>query len=140
APVCVSGNTAVLAPTYVPSGVGGKPTVRFAAVNVQIVSGSGATAGAVNGKGNLVIGYDENPGAVAQTGSHDLVLGRNHSFTGYSEILNGYNDTASGAYVTTLGYTNTASASYATVTGGANNTASGTYASISGGARNQATA
>src|SRR5262245_4924018 len=42
-PVCGSGKTAVLAPTYVPSGVGGKPTVQFAAVNVQIVSGSGAT-------------------------------------------------------------------------------------------------
>src|SRR5205807_9418104 len=61
APSCSSGTTAVLAPTFVASGVGGEPTVRFAAVNVQIVSGSGATNGAVNGTGNLVIGYDENP-------------------------------------------------------------------------------
>src|SRR5438067_2126009 len=60
-PSCGSGTTAVLAPTYVASGVGGKPTVVFAAVNVQVVSGSGATDGAVNGKGNLVLGYDENP-------------------------------------------------------------------------------
>src|SRR2546427_4427760 len=58
-PSCSSG-TAVLAPTFVSSGVGGKPTVRFSGVNVQIVSGSGSTSGAVNGEGNLIIGYAEN--------------------------------------------------------------------------------
>src|SRR5438067_10562765 len=68
APSCASGTTAVLAPTYVASGVGGKPTVQFAAVNVQIVSGSGATDGAVNGEGNLVLGYDENPSRRPQSG------------------------------------------------------------------------
>jgi hypothetical protein len=79
-PSCVAGKTAVLAPTYVSSGVGGKPTVQFAAVNVQIVNGSGSTA-SVNATGNLVLGYDENPGGRAQTGSHDLILGQNQSFT-----------------------------------------------------------
>src|SRR5438105_7317839 len=47
APSCGAGTTPVLAPTYVPSGVGGKPTVQFASVNVQIVSGSGKTDGVV---------------------------------------------------------------------------------------------
>src|SRR5919204_3281661 len=83
APSCGAGTTAVLAPTYVASGVGGKPTVQFAAVNVQIVSGSGATDAAVNGKGNLVIGYDENPASRPQTGSHDLILGERNAWTGY---------------------------------------------------------
>lgn len=55
-PSCGAGKTAVLAPTYVAAGVGGKPTVQFAAVNVQIVSGSGSTNAAVNGRGNLVAG------------------------------------------------------------------------------------
>src|SRR5690242_14733061 len=50
APSCGTGTTAVLAPTYVSAGVGGKPTVRFAAVNVQIVNGAAATA-TVNGTG-----------------------------------------------------------------------------------------
>src|SRR4051794_1071846 len=59
APSCGAGTTAVLAPTYVPSGVGGKPTVQFAAVNVQVVSGSGSTTGTLNGEGNLVVGYAE---------------------------------------------------------------------------------
>src|SRR5262245_8185163 len=82
APSCGASTTAVLAPTYVGAGVGGKPTVRFASVNVQILNGSGATANA-NGTGNLVLGYDESPGA--QTGSHDLVLGRNQTFSGFGD-------------------------------------------------------
>jgi hypothetical protein len=139
-PSCGAGKTPVLAPTYVSSGVGGKPTVQFAAVNVQIVSGSGTTNGTVNGKGNLVIGYDEDPAAKAQSGSHDLILGRNHSFTGYAQLLGGFQNTASANYATVLGISNTASGSYATVTGGQNNAAKNTAASVSGGEFNKATA
>src|SRR6266446_1993728 len=69
APSCGAGTTAVLAPTYFSSGVGGKPTVKFAAVNVQIVSGSASTSGAVNGEGDLVIGYAENSNSFSQAGS-----------------------------------------------------------------------
>src|SRR4051812_43116612 len=43
--------------SYIVNGVGGRPTIRFTGVNVQVVSGSGATDGAVNGAGNLVVGY-----------------------------------------------------------------------------------
>src|SRR5436305_713667 len=49
-PTCAAGTTAVLAPSFVSAGVGGKPTVVFSGVNVQILSGSGATNGAVNGE------------------------------------------------------------------------------------------
>src|SRR5436305_2885452 len=94
-PSCAAGTTAVLAPTYVSLGVGGKPTVLFAAVNVQIVNGAGTTA-SLNGEGNLVVGYDENPSQLSQTGSHDLILGRNHSFTGFAQLLAGFQNTASG--------------------------------------------
>jgi hypothetical protein len=34
----------------------GGATLRLSGVNLQIVSGSGSTAGPVNGKGNLIIG------------------------------------------------------------------------------------
>src|SRR5437763_3337628 len=122
APSCGAGKTAVLAPTYVPSGAGGKPTVQFAAVNVQVVSGSGATDGAVNGTGNLVIGYDENPAAQAQTGSHDLILGRNQSFTGFGQLVGGFQNTAAGNYAAVLGNLNTVQGPYASITGGQNNT------------------
>src|ERR1700751_944618 len=57
APRCTAGTTAVLAPPFISAGVGGKPTVEFSALNVQIVSGSGSTNGQVNGTGNLVVGY-----------------------------------------------------------------------------------
>src|SRR5438270_10481854 len=105
APSCGGNETAVLAPTYVSSGVGGKPTVKFSAVNVQILNGAGSTA-SLNGTGNMVVGYDENPSALKQTGSHDLILGRNHSFTGYAELLGGFANTASGNYAAVLGSSN----------------------------------
>lgn len=137
APSCGSG-TAVLAPTYVSSGVGGKPTVQFAAVNVQIVNGAGSTA-SMNGAGNLVVGYDENPAALKQTGSHDLIVGRNHSFTGFAQLVGGFQNTATGNYSAVLGSSNTASGPDATVTGGQNNRAKGTAASVTGGYANTAT-
>jgi hypothetical protein len=34
-------------------------TLQFSGINVQVVSGSGITDGAVNGKGNLIVGYNE---------------------------------------------------------------------------------
>src|SRR5438067_5424869 len=137
APSCGAGTTSVLAPTYVSSGVGGKPTVQFAAVNVQILNGSGSTA-SVNGTGNLVLGYDENPSRRAQTGSHDLVVGRNHSFTGYGELLDGFNNAASGPYASVLGVNSTVSGQYSTVTGGQGNVAKAAAASVSGGYLNTA--
>src|SRR5690349_23345621 len=74
APACAAGSTAVLAPTFVSSGVGGKPTVQFSGVNVQVVSGTGSTSGPVNGEGNLVVGYAENTSERTRTGSNDLVV------------------------------------------------------------------
>lgn len=34
-------------------------TLRFAGVNVQVVSGSGKTSGPVNSLGNLIVGYED---------------------------------------------------------------------------------
>lgn len=84
--------------------------VTFKAVNVRIVNGQGATA-TVNGLGNLLIGYTENPlgaysgcqaskppiptncvkplSASQHSGSHNLVLGYNNSYTQYSSIIGG---------------------------------------------------
>jgi hypothetical protein len=137
APSCGAGTTAVLAPTFVSSGVGGKPTVQFDAVNVQLVDGAGSTA-SVNGTGNLVVGYDENPSNVAQTGSHDLILGRNQSFKGYGELLGGYQNVASGSGATVFGVNNNVSGSYSAVTGGNGNAAKATGASVTGGYMNTA--
>ena len=48
--------------------------VLIEGADLQIVSGSGQTDGEVNGKGNLIIGYNEDFYNL-RTGSHNLVLG-----------------------------------------------------------------
>jgi hypothetical protein len=130
APSC-SGK-AVLAPTYESSGVGGKPTVEFSGVNVQIVDGSGFTS-TVNGTGNLILGYDETPGA--QTGSHDLISGEDQTSTGYGNLVGGYGNNVTGDYATAAGYFNTASGSFS-VAGGDQNTVSGSASTVLGGYHN----
>src|SRR5207249_3777178 len=73
-----------------------KPTIQFSGVNVQIVNGEGKEE-AMNGAGNLVVGYDEFPGE--QTGSHNLVLGRAQTYKGVGSFLAGSGNTASGFLV-----------------------------------------
>src|SRR5262249_11099082 len=137
-PSCGAGKTAVLAPTYVPSGVGGKPTVVFSAVNVQVVSGSGSTSGAVNGEGNLIIGYAENANSFTRVGSHGLVVGANNGWKSFGELVGGNRNQALGNYATVFGNSNTASGG-SSFAAGEVNTASGGASSVSGGAHNAAT-
>ena len=127
---------------YIASGIGGKPTIQFTGVNVQVVSGSRKTNAAVNGAGNLIIGYDEEPGT--QTGSHNLMLGTGQSDTSYGAIIGGLDNTASGPNTFVVGERDTASAEHGSVSGGQGNTASQTEAeggsSVSGGTGNTADA
>ena len=117
-PSCAGGTTAVLAPTYVASGVGGKPTVQFASVNVQIVSGSGSTSGSVNGEGNLVVGYAENSNALSRTGSNNLIVGADNGWTSFGGIIGGSGNMASGAAATLFGEFNTAAGANSFIGGG----------------------
>jgi hypothetical protein len=153
APSCGASTTPVLAPTYVSTGVGGKPTVQFSGVNVQLLNGSGSET-TLNGEGNLVIGYD--PGAGPQTGSHNLVMGTiAQAYTSYggllagaentisapkASVLGGFHNAATGIEsVVTGGQLNLASAQDSQVGGGLGNTASGSESTVSGGADNFAT-
>ena len=129
--------------------------LRFAGMNVQVVNGAGDTA-AVNGLGNLVVGYNEDAttsgcqfgdpcqrdgdgAADVRSGSHMLVVGPYHTYSGYAGIVAGLNNTASGRYASvTGGHRNTASGRYASVAGGGGNTASGIVASVAGGNGNTA--
>jgi hypothetical protein len=151
---CASGSTAVALPAssadqntlisilphvgFQASGVGGKPTIQFSAVNVQLVNGSGSET-TLNGEGNLVIGY--NPKPQAQTGSHNLAFGTSgQSYTSYGGILAGFNNQISGPEASIVGgFNSTASGLTAAITGGEANTASGQDASIGGGLGNRAT-
>lgn len=109
-------------------------TLRFSGMNLQLVDGLGST-GFTNGLGNLLIGYNENPGD--QTGSHNLLLGTDQSFTSWGGIVAGSHNKISGAFASvTGGVNNEASGPWSTVTGGGYNTANGFYSSISGGSEN----
>jgi trimeric autotransporter adhesin len=119
--------------------VDGQPTVRFSGVNVQIVNGQGSTTTS-NGRGNLLLGYNEQRSpAVSRTGSHYLVIGREHQWTTHSGIVSGFRNTATGQYSSvTGGDSNVAFGNHSSVSGGTNNTASGAASSVSGGSGNTA--
>jgi len=137
APSCTSGYTAVLAPTYVASGVGGKPTVVFNAVNLQVVSGGGATNAAPNGEGNVVIGYAENPSDHLQSGSNNLILGYDNGWSGYGELVAGTANMATGDYAAVFGASD-AAGGVASLVAGKSNRAGGPQASVLGGEGNAA--
>ena len=136
-PSCHAGTTAVLAPTYVSKGVGGKPTAEFSRVNVQIVSGSGSTSGAVNGRGNLVVGYAENAKGYARTGSNNLIVGSDNGWTSYGAILGGFANQASARYTAAFGANNRAAGNWSFIAGRDNET-TGAYSSVTGGLFNLA--
>ena len=123
-------------------------TLRFDAMNVQITSGSGATDGKVNGLGNLIIGYnesitpfmDEDKPAGDKSGSHNLIVGRGHNYSGYGGAAVGLDNVIAGNYGLVAGTRNRALGNFSSVTGGQLNTASGWYSSVGGGFRNVASA
>ena len=96
----------MLAPTFVSSGVSGKPTVQFSGGHVQVVSGSGSTSGTLNGEGNLIIGYAENSSGFPQTGSNDLIIGAGNGWSSYGELVGGSFDKATAPYSAAVGLQN----------------------------------
>jgi hypothetical protein len=75
-------------------------------MNFQVVSGSGDTDGDTNGTGNIVIGYDESDDNNDQKdGSHNLIIGRFHSYEGYGGIVAGEDNEVTGASSSILGGT-----------------------------------
>ena len=104
-----------------------------------------------NGLGNLIVGYNELRGDETddRTGSHNIVVGNQHSFASYGGLVAGHRNTISGPYASVSGgYKNAASYQYSSVSGGEinwanshascvgggyNNTASGKWSFVSGG-------
>jgi hypothetical protein len=120
--------------SFLPSGVDGKPTIRFSGVNVQIVSGLGTEEAPVNGAGNLVVGYDESVAPGTQTGSNNIVIGSSEqSYTSYGAILGGEDNLVEGPFSDAFGAHNEAVGEAGSVSGGADNHADGQWSSVSGG-------
>ena len=113
--------------------------VIFEGCNIHIRSGSGATDAAINGLGNLIVGYNEAEPDDVRTGSHNLVVGRLHTYSSYGGFVAGLDNALSGPHASVSGgRRGTASGSAASVSGGNTNTASGINASVSGGSVNTA--
>ncbi len=114
-------------------------TLQFTGINVQILSGSGATDGALNGKGNLIVGYNKSTRGQSRTGSNNLVVGDEHEYTSYGGLVAGRINTIAGPWASVSGGDGTtASGSQASICGGGDNVASGDVASVSGGVFNTA--
>jgi hypothetical protein len=95
-------------------------------------TGPSVNAAALTG---VIVGYDEQrPSPATRTGSHTLVVGPRHEWTGVGGIVAGASNNVTGNNTTVAaGLFNTASGPQLIVTGGQNNTASGVNTAVLGG-------
>jgi len=135
--------------------VHGGQTVRFAGVNVQIVSGSGSTAAdPPNGLGNLIVGYNElreGEGSCDETvgptceyphtscpgGDYNWCNCVNSRWGSHNVIIGKGNNYTSWGWLV-VGRFNTITGWYSSVTGGECNSAENQFASVTGGEANRA--
>jgi len=118
--------------------------------NLNIRNGLGATNGNpadpfskapdstfVNGKGNLIVGYNE---FADHAGSHNVVIGFGNSYHSFGGLLVGFVNRLQAAYASITGGTgNIAAGIGSAVTGGVNNQAVGAHSAVHGGQNNRAT-
>ncbi len=118
----------------------------FSGMNVYVVSGEGNTDAPPNGKGNLIIGYNEPRGGRdlegnphdRREGSHNLVLGTHVNYTGIAGVVTGYQNEIGGEYAVVLGGSaNRADQSFSAILGGSQNTALSELSTAVGGSENQ---
>ena len=139
-------------------------TLVLTGMNLQIVNGLGATDGkdgkgtAVNGLGNLIIGYNEEPTfnerdlrddfehngifgfekPRGRGGSHNLVIGAGHAYESYGGVVAGEDNAIAAPGAAVLGgFDNTAHGTDAAVLGGSHNQAAGEDAVVAGGTFNR---
>ena len=113
----------------------GPDDVTITGANLRIVNGLGTT-NTTNGVGNLIVGYNEErgDGTDTRTGSHNVVVGRQHNFSSFGGLVVAQFNEISGVFASVSGgRRNIASGDFASVSGGFRNTASGDGSSVSGG-------
>lgn len=113
--------------------------IVFTGCNVQIVNGLSSTE-TTNAVGNLIVGYSTDQGDPNDRGgSHNLVVGDNHTYSSFGGFVTGQTNQVTGAFASVSGgFDNIASGDYASVSGGEFNMASGERSSVSGGDTNEA--
>jgi hypothetical protein len=116
----------------------GNNDVTWKGANLHVVNGLEQTS-AVNGAGNIIIGYNESRGEGhdVRTGSHLLIVGSRNNYTGYGGIVAGDLNEVDGSFASVVaGQANRAFNDYSSISGGSNNWAHGDYSSISAGSNN----
>ena len=118
------------------------PHVIFSGANVHIRNGhSWADSLTQNGKGNLILGYNESGGysPAERNGSHTVVVGPYHRYNFGVGLVVGYNSRLGGDGASVSGgLSNNAGGEFSSVSGGSNNQATAMAASVSGGDNNTA--
>lgn len=114
-------------------------TLLISGVNLQLVNGAGSTS-AVNGLGNLIVGYNESDSLTTERGgSHNLVMGRWNQYGSFSGIAHGLRNSVLDAESAVIaGSNNVVSGVRSAVLGGDQNTASGNKVVAMGGVQNEA--
>jgi hypothetical protein len=108
--------------------------LRITGVNLRPLNGLVATD-TTNGLGNLIVGYNEprDSGDNWQTGSHDVVVGKQHQFSSVGGLVVGLQSELRGAYsAVSGGVRNTAAGEFSSVSGGHNRTAEGDFDWVAG--------
>lgn len=111
--------------------------MRLVGVNLSIQNGEGETLSSPNGLGNLILGYDEGE-AADKRGSHNIVVGTGHAYTGVASIVSGRNNVVVAESVVLASYTSSAGDG-SLVLGGDNND-SGPFSVVIGGHINDGSA
>jgi hypothetical protein len=111
--------------------------IYFTGVDVHVRNGSGSTDGEPDGTGNLILGWNEVDDEDERTGSHNLVIGSRHTWTGHSGLISGLDNTLrSDASVAVGGQGNIVTGAGAAAIGGQDNEVAGEDAVAVGGAAN----
>ena len=121
--------------------IGGQPTAgifneRGNGCNLRIINGLDSTT-TTNGRGNLIVGYDESPSNFERDGSHNISVGIDNGYSSYGTFIVGQSNQTLGPYSSISGgRRNTAGGKWSSVSGGFYNAAEGQYSSVSGGGLN----
>ena len=108
--------------------------------NLHVRNGVGQTD-SINNLGNLIIGYNEDNIGTSndRSGSHNLVVGSEHTYSSYGGFVAGSRNTISGVFASVCGgEANKARGDFSSVTGGGDNIAAHLLTHIGGGFFNQA--
>ena len=109
--------------------------VLFSGCNLRVVNGAGSTQ-ALNGKGNLAIGYNTADATDLRTGSHNLVIGDQHSYASTASLVSGFDNVITGtAGALVAGQGNRVASSFSGIVGGKLNATTGVHAGVVGGRR-----